>query len=105
EKTEGKETKNGNDKVNGHAKASNGRGASAAPPIQVLLVEDEILVGMAMRDLLTDLGYSVLGPYGDVDEAIAAASNNRITAAVLDVNLAGTPVYPLADELRSRKVP
>jgi DNA-binding response OmpR family regulator len=72
---------------------------------QVLLVEDEILVGMAMRDLLTDLGYSVLGPYGDVDEAIAAASSNTITAAVLDVNLAGVLVYPLADELQLRQVP
>ena len=37
-----------------------------APVNQILLVEDEILVGMAMRDLLTDLGYNVLGPYGDV---------------------------------------
>jgi len=98
----GKET---NGKKNGQHKPGNGHATTPAPANQVLLVEDEILVGMAMRDLLTDLGYSVLGPYGDVDEAIAAASNNRITAAVLDVNLAGTPVYPLADELRSRKVP
>jgi len=98
----GKET---NGKKNGQHKPGNGHATMPAPANQVLLVEDEILVGMAMRDLLTDLGYSVLGPYGDVDEAIAAASNNRITAAVLDVNLAGTPVYPLADELRSRKVP
>lgn len=104
EKSEpGKETNGG--KKNGQHKAVNGRAAAAAPLNQVLLVEDEILVGMAMRDLLTDLGYSVLGPYGDVDEAIAAAANNRIAAAVLDVNLAGTPVYPLADELRTRKVP
>lgn len=87
-------------------KTTNGHTAAApAPPNQILLVEDEILVGMAMRDLLTDLGYSVLGPYGDVGEAIAAASSHNISAAVLDVNLAGVPVYPLADELTSRQVP
>jgi PAS domain S-box-containing protein len=99
----GKEARNGNDKVNGHGKPS-GRPAPLAAS-QILLVEDEILVGMAMRDLLTDLGYSVLGPYGDVDEAIAAASSNKISAAVLDVNLAGVPVYPLANELITRQVP
>jgi PAS domain S-box-containing protein len=101
----GKESNGSKEKKNGHAKATNGHSAAPAPLNQILLVEDEILVGMAMRDLLTDLGYSVLGPYGDVGEAIAAASSNKIAAAVLDVNLAGVPVYPLADELMTRQVP
>jgi PAS domain S-box-containing protein len=100
------------DKTDAPKQAANGRAASepmpandTSPRNQILLVEDEILVGMAMRDLLTDLGYSVLGPYGDVTEAISAASRNSIDAAVLDVNLGGEPVYPLADVLSSRRVP
>ncbi len=93
------------EKGNGHAKSGNGESGPAQAPNQVLLVEDEVLVGMAMRDLLTELGYSVLGPYGDVDEAITVASSNPISAAVLDVNLAGTLVYPLADALKTRQVP
>ncbi|HWM45543.1 MAG TPA: response regulator [Xanthobacteraceae bacterium] len=92
----------GKDKQNGNAKSGAGQARSSN---QILLVEDEVLVGMAMRDLLTELGYDVLGPYGDVAEAISAASGNAIAAAVLDVNLAGTLVYPLADELATRQVP
>lgn len=105
EKSETPTEANGKGKKNNPAKAVNGHSAAPAPARQVLLVEDEILVGMAMRDLLTDLGYGVLGPYGDVEEAIAAASTNKISAAVLDVNLAGVPVYPLADELITQQVP
>jgi len=92
----------GKDKQNGNAKSGADQARSSN---QILLVEDEVLVGMAMRDLLTELGYDVLGPYGDVAEAISAASGNAIAAAVLDVNLAGTLVYPLADELATRQVP
>jgi len=92
----------GKEKQNGNAKSGVDQARSSN---QILLVEDEVLVGMAMRDLLTELGYDVLGPYGDVTEAISAASGNAIAAAVLDVNLAGTLVYPLADELATRQVP
>jgi two-component sensor histidine kinase/DNA-binding response OmpR family regulator len=72
---------------------------------RLLLVEDEVLVGMMMRDVLTDMGFFVAGPFCTVAEASSAASSAGFDCAILDVNLGGEPVYPVADLLRDRKVP
>src|SRR5262249_37123540 len=60
---------------------------------------------MVMRDMLTELGYSVVGPFSrsaDAEEAVRAES---VDAAVLDINLDGEPVYPIADLLSRRGIP
>jgi PAS domain S-box-containing protein len=72
---------------------------------RILLVEDEALVAIMMRDMLTDLGFSVVGPVGDRTTAIAAARKADIEGAVLDLNLRGETTYPVADELESRSIP
>jgi two-component sensor histidine kinase/DNA-binding response OmpR family regulator len=72
---------------------------------RLLLVEDEVLVGMMMRDVLTDLGFFVAGPFCTLAEASSAATSAGFDCAILDVNLGGEPVYPVADLLRERKVP
>ncbi len=72
---------------------------------RVMIVEDEPLVAMAMSDLITELGLTVVGPFGKVGQAIAALKDNSISAALLDINLAGELVYPLADRLIAEKVP
>ena len=72
---------------------------------RVMVVEDEALVAMAISELLTELGYSVIGPFGRISEAIVALRNSRVDAAVLDVNLGGEVVYPLADALAAERVP
>lgn len=72
---------------------------------RVLLVEDEALVAIMMRDMLTDLGFSVVGPVGDRTTAIAAARQADIEGAVLDLNLRGETTYPVADELNARGIP
>jgi PAS domain S-box-containing protein len=71
----------------------------------VLLVEDEALVGMMMSDFLTELGFSVAGPFATVADAKQAMHRERLRAAVLDVNLAGEMIYSLADELSGRGIP
>ncbi len=71
----------------------------------VLLVEDEALVGMMLRDVLTGLGVSVIGPVGKAADAVAVAQDCDIEAAILDVNLGGELVYPVADVLAARGVP
>ena len=80
-----------------------------APPVlagkRVLLVEDEMLVAMMMKDMLTDLGFSVVGPYGRISEALPVARANDLEAAVLDINLNGELVYPVAAALVERGVP
>jgi two-component sensor histidine kinase/CheY-like chemotaxis protein len=86
-------------------------GRSTAPPTRplggnrVLLVEDEALVAMLMRDMLTELGYSVVGPFSRPADAEAAIAGGGVDAAVLDVNLDGDMVYPVADLLAARGIP
>ncbi len=73
--------------------------------LRILVVEDEMMVSMLIEDMLTDLGCSVVGPAARLDEAIALATTAQIDCAVLDVNLGGQPIFPLADILRERGHP
>src|ERR1700730_3320703 len=72
---------------------------------RILLVEDEILLAMMMAQTLGDLDFEVVGPFGTVDEAIAAIEREPIDAGILDINLGGEMVYPVAGALQARKVP
>jgi CheY-like chemotaxis protein len=78
---------------------------------RVLVVEDETMIAMLVEDMLGDLGCAVVGPAHGLDAAMALAeggadeAGSGIDAAVLDVNLAGQPVFPLADALRAKGVP
>lgn len=73
--------------------------------LRVLVVEDEMLVSMLVEDMLSDFGCTVVGPAPDFDNAMQLASTAEIDAALLDVNLAGRPIFPVADALRARGVP
>jgi len=72
---------------------------------RVLVVEDEVLVALILKDLLQGLGYEVVGPVNRNRPAMAAIESERLDAAVLDLNIAGEPVYPVAEMLRARGVP
>ncbi len=74
-------------------------------PARVLIVEDESLVLMLLEDLLPQMGYAVAAAVGSVPEALAALESGEIDVAVVDVNLAGTPSFPIADALKSRGIP
>ena len=76
----------------------------AAGP-RVLLVEDEPLLGMMVRDMLEEAGWAVVGPVSDLGQAVQIAREEAFEAAVLDVNLNGSFAYPLAEELHARGVP
>ena len=84
----------------------NTAGAAEAPlnGWRILIVEDEPLVAMMLQELLSDLGAQIVGPYGTLDEAFGALPR-PFDAALLDVNLAGTAIYPLADEIVRSGVP
>jgi CheY-like chemotaxis protein len=73
--------------------------------LRVLVVEDEMMVSMLIEDMLTDLGCSVIGPASRLDEAMELAATAVLDCAVLDVNLGGQPIFPLADLLRDRGHP
>jgi len=72
---------------------------------RIILVEDEILVAMMMRDILSDLGFSVVGPFSRLSEAMIAAVHDDIDAGIIDVNLGGEFVYPVAEVLVARDIP
>jgi DNA-binding response OmpR family regulator len=82
-----------------------GREASPTPQPRLLLVEDEVLVGLFMGEMLEDMDFSVTEPCRTLADGLAAAKNEKFDGAVLDMNLNGESVYPLADLLASLDVP
>ncbi len=72
---------------------------------QVLLVEDEAMIAMMLEDFLESFGCVVVANASRLDEALAKAAEVRVDVATLDVNLAGKLSYPVADVLRSRRIP
>lgn len=73
---------------------------------RVLIVEDDYYVADSLAVALEALGIEVLGPVPTVTAALdLVAQADRIDGAVLDVNLRGELVYPVADALRVRGVP
>jgi two-component system, response regulator PdtaR len=71
----------------------------------VLVVEDEVFIAMELAEALTDGGYLVLGPCGTINDALDLIDSRTPCAAVLDVNLHGHRVTPLAIELKARGIP
>ncbi len=69
------------------------------------MVEDEFLIRMLLEDMLTDLGYELVGVAGRVDEAAEMAQTKDFDLAILDVNLDGQDVYPVADLIGKRGLP
>ena len=60
---------------------------------------------MMLTDILTEQGRYVDGPHSKFDAALAAASNNNLHAGILDINLRGKLVFPIADALIARDIP
>lgn len=72
----------------------------------VLIVEDEYLVAVTLAEELTDQAVVVLGPASSVQRALAViADAPQLDLALLDVNLGGEEVYPVADVLADRGIP
>ena len=71
----------------------------------VLIVEDEYLLESDLSRAFAAGGAEVLGPFGTADRALASAERDAIDMAILDVNLRGDAVFPVADALVARDVP
>lgn len=72
---------------------------------RVLIVEDDPMVAMLVETALEDTQCSIMGPFGDLAGALAAADREVPDLAVLDINLGGEMVFPLAELLGARGVP
>lgn len=81
----------------------------AARPLDgrhVLVVEDEFVIADDIATMLRECGAEVIGPAATLPTAVRLADQSeRIDAAVLNINLQGVEVFPLARDLRQRGVP
>ena len=71
----------------------------------ILVVEDEPLIAMMLEDFLESLGHSVTATCESVADALTAADQGGFDLAILDVNLKGESVWPVAERLREKNVP
>lgn len=70
----------------------------------VLVVEDEPLIAMLLVDLLDELGCTVAAQARSVAEGLERVNDTLFDVAILDVNLRGEPVWPLADALQAKGI-
>ena len=73
--------------------------------LQVLVVEDEALVALQLEDMLTESGCKIVGPASRVHQALELLEGQQVDAAILDLNIAGELVYPVADALAKQGLP
>jgi two-component SAPR family response regulator len=78
---------------------------SNAGLLKVLVVEDEAIVALDIENLLEEIGCEVVASVPRLLKALYLAGSLDIDLAVLDINLAGEVVYPLAFRLAERGIP
>jgi DNA-binding NtrC family response regulator len=66
---------------------------------RVLIVEDEFFLAILLEEDLQAAGCTIVGPFKTVKTAVDASRNEAFDVAILDINLNGQMVYPLAEEL------
>jgi CheY-like chemotaxis protein len=72
---------------------------------RILVVEDEMLIGMLLEDMLVDLGHDVAGVVPRLKDALAAVERETFDLAILDVHLHGESAFPVADALVGKSIP
>ena len=75
------------------------------PAGTVFLVEDEAMIRMMVVDMLEELGFSVAAEAGEINEAVKLAGTTEFDVAILDVNVNGKVISPVADVLKARNRP
>jgi CheY-like chemotaxis protein len=82
-----------------------GGASSGATKQRVLVVEDEMLLGILLEGMLTELGHEVATIAPRVSNALAAVESETFDFAILDVRLQGESVAPVADALAAKGLP
>jgi DNA-binding response OmpR family regulator len=72
---------------------------------RVLIVEDRYLIACDLADEVRELGAEVVGPSGNLAQALELVERESVDLALLDVNLDGDPVFPIAERLDAKGVP
>lgn len=82
-----------------------GTATAGSPHRSILLVEDEVMIRMMVADMLEELGYTIAGEAGDIDEAIRLVQATDFDLAILDVNVNGKVISPVAEAVLMRNRP
>jgi DNA-binding response OmpR family regulator len=73
--------------------------------LRVFLVEDEAMIRMMVADMLEELGHITAAEAGTLDQALELAQSTEFDLAILDVNLNGKVITPVAELIRARGCP
>ncbi|MBZ7927666.1 response regulator (plasmid) [Ensifer adhaerens] len=72
---------------------------------KILVLEDEFFIALDVEAAMQTAGADVVGPFADLPQALAAASREDLSLAVLDIRLVSTTTKPVCDLLTERKIP
>ena len=81
------------------------RDRAPGEPVRLLLVEDEALIALMLEDMVEGMGCAVTGLAPRVALGVAMAETGHFDMAILDVNVGGENVEPVAERLAARGVP
>lgn len=73
--------------------------------VRVLIIEDDYFIADEIQRTLSKHGAHIIGPTGEIGEAVAIVKSREIDCVILDLNLHGTMIFDLATLLRQRAVP
>src|SRR4051812_13686010 len=76
----------------------------AAPP-RILIAEDNYLMATEVEEFVRNCGYAVVGAAPSVERGLALIAKDAVDGAVLDIDLAGTPSFPMCRALAAKGVP
>ena len=80
-------------------------GATQTSGGSIFLVEDEVMIRMMVADMLEELGYSIAAEAGEVSDALRLAQSVEFDLAILDVNVNGKVISPVAELITARNRP
>jgi len=72
---------------------------------RILLLEDDLLLAMDMEDCLVDKGFTIVGPFGRVADAVDAIGRTELDCAIVDLNLHGELSFPVIELLQQHSIP
>ena len=71
----------------------------------IFLVEDEVLIRMMLADMVEELGHRVVAEAGNIQDAQVLAETAIFGLAILDINIAGSSIVPIAEIIDRRRLP
>ena len=76
-----------------------------ARQVSVLLVEDETLIRMMIAGMIEELDHTVVAEAGNISDALRLAKGADFEIAILDINVGGDRIEPVAEIINGRHLP